>query len=249
MTWDWEVFWRYLFSPAFLRAAWTSIWLATVAQVSALVIGLIAASMLQARNRLLQTAARTYIWFWRGTPLLLQLLVLYLGLPQIGIQLSVIQAGLIGLSLNAGAYMTEIVRAGLISVGKGQREAAKALGMSSTQSLRIVVLPQALRVILPPFGNEYSSMLRTTSLLSVISLEELMRVTTVAISDTFRAVELYSVAALYYLAMTTTWNVIQSIIEQRLAVGVGAEEEKRGLRGLLASASQRRAKYASHGLD
>jgi polar amino acid transport system permease protein len=152
---------------------------------------------------------------------------IFFGLPQLGIRLSPIQAGLIGLSLHEGAIMAEITRSGLMSVGEGQREAAKSLGMSYFQSLRLVVLPQALRVILPPLGNEFNSMLRTTSLLSVISVEELLRQTSLRIAVTFRPVELYAVASVYYLAMTTTWNSIQAVLERRMGAGVESQEEQR----------------------
>jgi polar amino acid transport system permease protein len=185
MNWDASVFWQYLLSPAFARAAWTSIWVAVLAQAVGGVVGLAAAFMGLAPSRLARAIAGFYVWLWRGTPLLVQLLILYLGLPQVGIRLSVEMAGLLGLGLNAGAYMAEIVRAGLLSVESGQAEAARSLGMSGAQTMRFIILPQAVRV------------------------------TTVAISSTFRPVELYSAAALYYLAMTTAWNGVQWLLERR----------------------------------
>src|SRR6266545_7549112 len=169
MNWEAAVFWQYLLSTAFLQAAWTSVWVAIVAQGMGVLVGLGAALLGAAPNRIARAVAAFYVWLWRGTPLLVQLLILYLGLPQLGIRLSVEQAGLVGLGLNAGAYMAEIVRAGLLSVDNGQSEAARSLGMSSAQSMRLIVLPQAARVVLPPLGNEFNGMLRTTSLLSVIS--------------------------------------------------------------------------------
>jgi polar amino acid transport system permease protein len=126
--------------------------------------------------------------------------------------------------------MAEIVRAGILSVDRGQLEAARSLGLSSAQAMRLVILPQAARVIVPPLGNEFNSMLRTTSLLSVISFEELLRRTTVAIADTFRPVELYTVAALYYLTMTSAWTIVQAAIERRLSAGT-AGRTGRGQRG------------------
>ena len=125
-----------------------------------------------------------------------------------------LEAGVIGLSLYASAYMAEIFRAAFRTIDPGQREAAWSLGYSRFETMRSILLPQALRIILPPFGNEFTSMMRTTSLLSVISFEELLRVTTLAINETFRPFELYSVAALYYLAMTTGWMIIQHFIER-----------------------------------
>jgi polar amino acid transport system permease protein len=221
MNFSWETFWHYLLSADFFGAALITIRTAVVAQTIGVVVGLIMALLGLSHISVSRGFSGFYVWLWRGTPLLAQLLILYFGLPQLGIRLSVLQAGLLGLSLNEGAFMTEIIRSGLLSVGQGQAEAAKSLGMSYLQALRLVILPQAFRVIMPPLGNDFNSMLRTTSLLSVISFEELMRATALAISDTFRPVECYSVAALYYLALCTTWNLIQVQIERRLAVSVG----------------------------
>lgn len=141
------------------------------------------------------------------------------GLPQLGLRLNVLEAGVAALSLYAAAYMAEIIRAGLELIDKGQAEAARSLGFSRGLTMRSVPLPQALRVILPPFGNEFTSMMRTTSLLSVISFEELLRVTTLAINEIFRPLELYSVAAVYYLLMTTGWMYVQILLERRLTPG------------------------------
>jgi polar amino acid transport system permease protein len=216
MTWDWEVFWHYLFDPRMASAALVTIAVATLAQTLATVMGFLVALGLRARSRPLNALAGGYIWLFRGTPPLIQLLLFYFGLPQLGLRLSVFEAGVAALSLYAGAYMAEIVRAGLESIDKGQAEAARSLGFSRALTMRSVLLPQALRVILPPFGNEFTSMMRTTSLLSVISFEELLRVTTLAINEIFRPLELYSVAAIYYLLMTTSWMYVQKLLEQRL---------------------------------
>jgi polar amino acid transport system permease protein len=220
LSFSWPVFWAHLVDPKFLAAAWTTIWVAVVGQSIGTLVGFVAALGLLRGRGAAHAAARIYITIWRGTPLLAQLLLLYFGLPQLGLRLSVYEAGLIGLSLYSGAYMTEITRAAILSIDSGQSEASRSLGMSGWQAMRFVVLPQAVRVILPPLGNEFNSMLRTTSLLSVISLEELLRVTIIAISDTFRSVELYAVAAVYYLAMTTVWTIIQMRLERRHAAGV-----------------------------
>lgn len=220
MSWSWDIFWRYLFDPSFGAAAWTTVWVAVVAQLVGIWVGLVVALAGLSQRAPLRSLAGFYLWIWRGTPLLVQLLVLYLGLPQLGIRLTVIQAGLLGLGLNAGAFMAEIVRAGILSVDRGQIEAARSLGLSGAQAMRLVILPQAARVMVPPLGNEFNSMLRTTSLLSVISFEELLRRTTLAIADTFRPVELYTVAGLYYLAMTSAWTIVQAAIEHRLSAGV-----------------------------
>ena len=219
MSWSWETFFAYIGDPLFLRAALVTVWVAVVSQIIGVVVGLIVALMQLAQNPVLRGAANAYVWFWRGSPLLVQLFLLFFGLPQVGIRLSVIEAGLIGLGLNASGFMAEIIRGTILSVDRGEIEAARSLGMSRGETLRYIILPQASRLIVPPLGNEFLSNLRTTSLLSVISFEELLRVTTLAINETFRATELYSVAALYYLAMTTAWTLIQATIERRLTVG------------------------------
>lgn len=126
-----------------------------------------------------------------------------------------IQAGIVALSLNEGAYMTEIVRAGILAVDHGQTEAAKSLGMTYFKLMRRVILPQAVRVIVPPLGNEFNAMLKNTTLLSVIGVPEMMQVTGTQISATFRSFELLSVVALYYLTLTTLWGFAQGAIDRR----------------------------------
>ena len=228
MDWDWEVFWRYLFDPRMAEAALVTFGVATLAQAIATVIGFIVALGLRAKLRAVNLLAEGYIWLFRGTPPLVQLLLFYFGLPQLGLRLTVFEAGVAGLSLYAGAYMAEIIRSGLQSIDTGQAEAARSLGFSRSLTMRSVLLPQALRVILPPFGNEFTSMMRTTSLLSVISFEELLRVTTLAINEVFRPIELYSVAAIYYLLMTTGWMYVQRTIEDRLTPGRKRNDQKNG---------------------
>jgi polar amino acid transport system permease protein len=125
----------------------------------------------------------------------------------------------VALAINEGAYMSEIVRAGILSVDPGQTEAAKSLGMTYRLTMSRIVLPQALRVIVPPLGNEFNNMLKTTSLMSVIAVEELFRVAQAANSATFKSFEAFFGVALYYLALTTIWSAIQSRIERRLGAG------------------------------
>lgn len=216
--WSWEVFLDYLFDPRVVRAAFTTLAVAAAAQAAATVIGFVVALGLRAGSVLPRVAGEAFVWLFRSTPPLLQLLLFYFGLPQLGVRPSVLEAGLICLSLYAAAYMAEVVRAALESVDRGQVESARAIGLSRAETMRSVVLPQALRVMLPPFGNEFSSMMRTTSLLSVISFEELLRVTTLVINETFRAFELYAVAACWYLAMTSAWLVVQAWLERRTTI-------------------------------
>jgi polar amino acid transport system permease protein len=222
MSWSFATFWTYLFDGRIALGALATIAVASAAQIVATLIGFAVALALRSGFAPLSLVGSAYIWLFRGTPPLIQLLLFYFGLPQLGLRLSVLEAGLTCLSLYAGAYMAEIVRAGLDSVDKGQVEAARSIGFSRSATLLWIVLPQAMRVMLPPFGNEFTSMMRTTSLLSVISFEELLRVTTLAINETFRPLELYAVAAVYYLAMTTLWMMAQTRLERRFSAGVGA---------------------------
>ena len=219
MIWDWSFFLAYLGDPRIVAAAGTTLAVAAVAQVIATVIGVGAALALRSPFTALRGLVKGYVWLFRGTPPLVQLLLFYFGLAQLGLRLSVLQASLACLGLYGGAYMTIFVRTALDSIDKGQVEAARSLGLSRLDTLRDVLMPQALRVLLPPFGNEFASMMRTTSLLSVISFEELLRVTNQAINQTFRPLELYAVAALYYLAMTTLWMLVQHRLERRLDTG------------------------------
>src|SRR6266699_733493 len=174
--------------------------------------------MRMSRFPILSGLARAYIWFFRGSPLLVQVLLLWDGLPKIapGLLLPGWAAVVVAFSLNEGAYMAEIVRAGITSVDVGQMEAAKSLGMRYALAMRRIVLPQAARVIIPPLGNEFNNMLKTTSIASVIGLLELTGTAEVYGSQNFVIFELLIVATVFYLLLTTIWGYIQSWIENRL---------------------------------
>ncbi len=219
MDFSGEVFLTYLADPRIARAAAVTLLVAAAAQTGATAVGFALALASRSRSIVPRLLAEAYVWTFRGTPPLLLLLMLYFGLPQLGIRPTVLQAGLAGLSLYGGAYMAEIIRGALASLDRGQIEAARSMGLSRAETMRSVLLPQAVRIILPPFGNEFTSMMRTTSLLSVISFEELLRATNMIINENFRAIELYAVAAVYYLAMTTLWMGIQAWLERRFAIG------------------------------
>ena len=213
----WDIVGQYLFSPIFIKAAWTTLWLSLVAQTIGVVLGLFLALMRMSRFPILSWIARAYIWFFRGSPLLVQVLLLWIGLPKIsGILLPDFACVLVAFSLNEGAYMAEIVRAGISSVDTGQMEAAKSLGMRYPLAMRRIILPQAARVILPPLGNEFNNMLKTTSIASVIGVLELTHITDVYGSPTFSVFELLVVATFYYLLMTTLWGYVQTWLENRL---------------------------------
>jgi polar amino acid transport system permease protein len=169
--------------------------------------------------------ATFYVSLIRGTPLLLQIIFFFLALPQLGIVLRGFWAGVLALGINYGAYMTEIMRAGIQSVGIGQREAALAIGMTPPQVMRRIVLPQALRVVIPPIGNEFIAMLKDTALISVTGFawEILWRAQKVGRAN-FRSLEALLIAALFYWMMTIIFSAIQARIEKRLAKGERSAE-------------------------
>ena len=213
MGWDWSAFFKYLFNSYLLEGVWTTVWLSVAAMAFGLVLGLVAALLRLARSPLLRVPADFYVWLMRGTPLLVQLIIIYTGLPQVGIRLGVVQSALLGFSLNEGAYVSEVMRAGILSVSKGQFEASRALGMPYPTMMRVVILPQAARVIIPPLGNQFNSLLKATSLAAVISMEELLRRSQMLIQFEFRVLEIFTVAALYYLLLTTLWGLVQRRLE------------------------------------
>jgi polar amino acid transport system permease protein len=220
MLFHWNVVAQYLISGIFIQAAWTTLWISVVAQTIGVIIGLFLALMRMSRYPWLNWPARFYIWLFRGSPLLVQVLILYDGLPEINTNLSKILSAvvcvLIAFSLNEGAYMAEIIRAGISSVDTGQMEAAKALGMRYSLAMRRIVLPQAARVIVPPLGNEFNNMLKTTSIASVIGLVELTYTASTYGSQNFTSFELLVVATFYYLVLTTLWSYVQRWLENRL---------------------------------
>lgn len=213
MNWSWPFFFEYLTNGLMLRGAWTTVWLSVISMVLGLGLGVIAAMMKMYGNTIVRYVAEFYIWLFRGTPILIQLVIIYTGLPQLGIRLNVIESAILGLALNEGAYLAEIIRAGIMSVDKGQNDAARSVGMTWRQRMYYVILPQATRTIIPPLGNQFNGMLKTTSLASVISMEELMRSAQMLAQINFRVLEVYLVAALWYLVLVSIWGLIQTRIE------------------------------------
>jgi polar amino acid transport system permease protein len=222
-VWRWDGFLDYLLNPYLMEGALVTLWLTGASLAFGLLLGIALAVMRLSGNRALAGLAAFYTWIFRGTPLLVQLLIIYTGLPLFGVRFSVTQAALLGLSLNEAAYLSEIVRAGILSVPKGQREAATALGLHRSQVFRLVIWPQAMRVVIPPLGNSVNGLLKTTSVASVISMEELLRRTQILIQERFLVLELFVVAALYYLLMTTVWELVQRRLEARFGRGYATE--------------------------
>ena len=246
MHFDWAFFWHYLLQPSstYLNGLALTLTLSVVSQTLGTLGGLVLALWRISGLALLDQLARFYIWLMRGTPLLVQIVFIYTGLAAAGIarfhDVSLgfvtipgnVQAGILALSLHEAAYMAEIIRAGIASVDAGQAEAARSLGMTYFRLMQRIVLPQAARFIVPPLGNEFNGMLKSTTLVSVIGVPELLLTTETLTSATFRVFELYAVVALYYLTLTTIWGLIQARIEARFAEphGHGAEPQTLGKR-------------------
>lgn len=222
----WDIFTQFLFSRFFIQAAWTTLWISVVAQFLGVVIGLLLALMRMSslpsqRFPVLSWLTRGYVWFFRGSPLLVQVLLLFDGLPRLFPNLPLLAdwaCVVIAFSLNEGAYMSEIIRAGISSVDVGQMEAARSLGMRYSLAMRRIILPQAARVIVPPLGNEFNNMLKTTSIASVIGMLELTYTAETFGAPTFTTFELLLLATLYYLLLTTLWGFFQNWIERRMDV-------------------------------
>jgi polar amino acid transport system permease protein len=221
--WSWQGFFDYLFNPFLLEGALTTLWLTAAALSGGLVLGVVIALLRLSGRAWLSVPAQAYCWLFRGTPLLVQLLIIYTGLPLFGLRFSVVQAALLGLALNEAAYLSEIVRAGISAVGRGQREAGLALGLSRAQVFRTITWPQAFRIIIPPLGNSVNGLLKTTSVASVISMEELLRRTQILIQERFLVLELFFAAAFWYLVMTTLWDLVQRQLEKRYGRAYAAD--------------------------
>ncbi|MEV7725958.1 amino acid ABC transporter permease [Streptomyces sp. NPDC087917] len=220
-----------LFDPTILRGVVNTIWISVASMALGLVLGVLFAVMRLSKNPVTSTIAWFYIWLFRGTPVYVQLLIwfnLALIFPILNLGfykdemtqvMTPFLAALLGLGLNEGAYMAEIVRAGIQSVDEGQTEASHALGMTRTQTMRRIVLPQAMRVIVPPSGNEFINMLKTSSLVVAVQYPELLRAAQDIASTSFAVMEMFFVASIWYLVLTSVFSVGQYYLERRYARG------------------------------
>ena len=190
-----------------------TLWLTAIPMVLGLVLGTFIALMRISKSRVLESFALFYIWIFRGTPLLIQLVIVFTGLPQVGIRLGVVTSALLTLTLNETAYLSEIIRSGFMGVPAGQREAAISLGCPPWLVIWKVLLPQAFRLMIPPLGNSVNGLLKATSITSVISMEELMRRSQMLMQQKFDVLEVFCCAAVLYLMMTTVWGLIQRQLE------------------------------------
>lgn len=208
---------HYLTSVAFARGALLTLGLSIASLGLGMAVGLLLAIGQEAPSRLIRFLVLGYIWLFRGTPVLLQLVFAFNVLPAFGVVLPGFACGVLALGLNEGAYMAEIMRSGIRAVGRGQRAAARALGLEERQIMRWVVLPQALRIIIPPIGNQFIGMLKLSALASVIGVQELLLVADQTASANFRYIETLSAAGIYYLVLTTLFMGIQHAVERSLS--------------------------------
>ncbi len=258
---DFSIVRRYLFDDLILEGLRNTIIISVLAQGAGIVLGVAFAVMRLSRNPVLSVSSSFYIWFFRGTPVLVQLLFWFNGVPGVFKTMTIaipftdvtlystpmvdfmtpFMAAFLGLALNEGAYMAEIVRAGILSVDEGQADAAHALGMTPAKTMRRIVLPQAMRVIIPPTGNEFISMLKPSSLASLVLFNELLRQATSISSRNLAAVELLLVASFWYLLLTSIASVGQYYLERRFSRGRARELPETPLQRIRRNLSRVRA--------
>lgn len=262
---EWGTVAQYMFDPRILSGLWTTIYLTALAMTIGIVTGLIAAIMLRSKNPVLYGLASLYTWLFRAIPGLVQLLIWFnlaslfpmidVGIPFMTPWFSVspndimtpLLAACLGLGLSEGAYMAEIIRGGLLSVGKGQAEAAAALGLSSRQTLFRIVLPQAMRPIIPATGNQLIGMLKYTSLASVISVSELLQSAQQIYNVNFRIFPLLVVASIWYIILTSILTVGQRFLERHFDRGFDSRAGRRAtVRASAASEVERESEPAAH---
>jgi polar amino acid transport system permease protein len=215
---DWNIIFHYF--PFLLKGTLITLEISLLSLLLGLVFGLSAALCKLGRNPILRGISSFYVWIIRSTPLLVQLFIIYFGLPQLKIDLGPFVSGVLGLALNVGAYNAETIRGGIISVPRGQTEAARSLGMSHSLAMRRVILPQALRIIIPPLGNNFVILIKDTSLVSTITLVELTLTAQRFIGSTYKPFEMYMMAAMLYATLTTTASFLLGRLEKRTSKGV-----------------------------
>ncbi|WP_075201058.1 amino acid ABC transporter permease [Leucobacter celer] len=259
----WPVVLEYLFNPQIIAGVGLTLVLTVVSMAIGIVLGIVLAIMRLAKNPTFSLVARGYIWFFRGTPLLVQLIFWYniaalypviaLGLPfggpsvpigEANVLITPLTAALLGLALNEAAYMAEIIRSGIQSVDEGQRDAGRAIGMTNAKLMWRVVLPQAMRIVIPPTGNQVISMLKGTSLVSVLAISDLLYSAQIIYALNYQTIPLLLVACVWYLAMTSALTAVQGRLEARYGRGFQPRSAKSARR---AERSARSADAASTG--
>lgn len=231
---EWDYVGSFLTAPAIMAGLVNTIWMTFAAMALGIALGVVTAIMRMSPNPVLQGVAMGYAWLFRGTPVILQLLLwfnLALIFPTLGFGdwsvrtvdvMTPALAALLGLGINQGAYTSEVIRGGMLSVDAGQYEAAKAIGMTRLKALRRIVFPQAMRVIIPPLGNEFIGMVKLTSLASVIQFAEILHAAQNIYYANSRVIELLIVAAVWYLIIVSVLTPLQMLLERRFARGAGA---------------------------
>jgi His/Glu/Gln/Arg/opine family amino acid ABC transporter permease subunit len=213
----WLTVWDLL--PILLFGAVTTVKVTAGGFLVAVVIGLLCAVMLSFRSRLLRAVIAVYVDVFRAVPVLTQLFIIYFGLTEIGIRLDPLSAAIVGFGVNGGAYLTEVFRAGIASVHHGQLEAAQMLGMTRLAAMRIIILPQAMRVVLPPLGNFAIGLLKDTALASAVAAPELMFRARNLVDQTFLSAQIFLATAAIYLAMSLPLGYLTRRAEARVARG------------------------------
>lgn len=204
------------FWQVFLEGAWMTVKFSVIALILGLILGIAGGICKTSSIKVLQAVASLYTWIFRGTPLLVQLYIIYFGLAQIGLKFDPFEAGIIGMALNTGAYITEIIRSGIQAVDKGQTEAAFSIGMSKPVMMFRVIGPQAIKIAIPPLVNQFIMTIKNSSMVSTITITELFRTGEMVITTTFRPLETYTVIGALYLVMTSILMLIGSKLEKGL---------------------------------
>jgi len=223
MEWfSFTAFLGYLTNGFLLMGVLVTLGMTVATVIGGMALGMVIAFARMSPNGVLNQLARCYLWVFRGTPLLIQLVIIYTGLPQLGLKLGVLESSLLALILNEAAYLAEIIRSGFMGVSAGQREAADSLGLPRWLVVWKVTLPQAFRLMIPPLGNSINGLLKSTSITSVISMEELMRRSQMLMQEKFQVLEVFGAAAVFYLVLTTGWGLIQIRLERHFGASQAA---------------------------
>ncbi len=212
---DWSVVWYAI--PYLARGAVVTLQISALSMLFGTSVGIACGLFSLSDLWPVKLLVRAYVYFVRGTPALVQVFLVYFALPQFGLELSSFWSGVAALSFNAGGFVAEIVRAGLQSIDPGQTEAALAIGMTNRQRVLFILLPQSLRRITPPLTNEVITLVKSSSLLSVISISELTRSAQVIIAERFTPFELYALLAVFYLVIISALSLVSDYVEKRLA--------------------------------
>ncbi|MFQ6185974.1 amino acid ABC transporter permease [Sinorhizobium meliloti] len=222
MNFDTQYFLGLLFSARFFDAIWQVVWITTCAMALGIVIGVIGGLILTSPLKFLHPIVKGYVAFYRGVPVLVQIVFWYNGLSAVtggAVSLPAVAAGVLALGVNEGAYMTEIIRSGIQSVERGQREASQALNLSYFSMMRKIILPQAFRIAMPPTGNEVINVIKNTTLLYMIAVPEMFGAAVNIYSQNFKYFEVLCVVAIWYIAIASTYTLLQGLLERRMNHG------------------------------